>query len=234
MNKEYLQIANSLGFWIIAFIMISLVIFQALLFMNKAFQVGRKIGMSEIQLKSALRAGIITSFGPSFAVLIGMVALITLIGAPMAWMRLSVIGAVMFETMATNAGAQALGVKLASPEYGLVGFANSLWVMSLGSVGWLLITGLFTHKLGDIRTALVRGKEEMLPVITIGAILGAFGYQFSQSLVVMGKPTIAALVSAGLMILFDFLSTKLNLRWLKEWSLGFAMVVGMFSAVIFV
>ena len=232
MDNSYLQVANEFGLWVIALFMVSIVIVQALVFMKKAFKTGRNIGMTEEQLKSGLRSGIITSIGPSFAVLIGLVALMALVGAPMAWMRLSVIGAVMFETMAANAGAVALGTKIGEAGYGLVGFTNSLWVMALGSVGWLVVAGISAPKLDELRKAIVRGKEDMLPVITIGAILGAFGYQFSGTLVTLGKPAIASIVSASSMMLFNAAGNKPGLRWLKEWSLGFAMVIGMFAAVI--
>lgn len=230
MEKNYLDVANSLGFWIIALIMIAIVVFQSVVFMQKAFKGGRALGLSEKQLTSSVRSAIITSLGPSFAVLIGLVALMSIIGAPMAWMRLSVIGAVMFETLAAGYGAEAIGLKLGSSDLGLLGLSSTFWVMCLGSIGWLIITGLFTHKLEQLRTYVVRGKEALLPVVSIGAVLGAFAYQVSKFVVKIGPGSLAALVSGVAMVVFHLMAKNSKFAWLKEWSLGFAMVLGMLSA----
>ena len=179
MEKNYLEVANSLPFWIIALVMISVVIFQSIIFMKKAFATGRKIGITEDQFKTTIRSAVITSFGPSFAVLIGLVALISLIGSPMAFMRLGVIGAVMFETLCVDAGAEAVGVVANTPQFDLYAFTNVMWVMCVASIGWLIIAGLFTPKLESFRMKIVGGKNYLLPVLSTGAVLGAFGYHVS-------------------------------------------------------
>lgn len=232
MEQNYLDVANSLPFWIIAIGMVSIVIIQSAIFMKKAFTVGKQIGITQQQFKTTIRSSIITSFGPSFAVLIGLVALISLVGSPMAFMRLGVIGAVMFETLSVDAGAEAVGVVANTPGFDLYAFTNVMWVMCVASIGWLLITGLFTTKLEKIRIKLVGGRDYLLPVLSTAAVLGAFGYQVSKFVVELSPGTVAALVSAVTIIIVNLLSDKLKLNFLKEWSLGLAMVVGMFSAVL--
>lgn len=233
MGQEYLEIANNdFGFWVIGVLMVSIVVFQSILFMKKAWVTGQEMGIEVDRLKSGLRSALITSIGPAFAVLIGMVALIVLIGAPLAWMRLSVIGAVMYEGYAAEMGAQALGTTVGGEGYGLLGFANSLWVISLGCCGWLLIAGLFTHKLDDLRIRVVGKRQDLMPVISVAAILGAFGFQVSKALVVLGRPTISAIAAMLTMVLIQLVATKTGKIWMKEWSMGIAMVSGMFFAVI--
>ncbi len=233
MDKEYLAIANDFGFWVIAVFMVMIVVFQSVLFMRKAWSTGLEMGLEAKQMKAGLRSAVITSLGPSFAVLIGMVALVALIGAPLAWMRLSVIGAVMYEGYAAECGAQVLGTTVGAGDYGLVGFANSLWVIALGSCGWLLIAGLFTHKLDDLRMRIVGDRQDLLSVVSVGAILGAFGFQVSKALVTLSRPAVAAVVGALVMVIMNLVAKHSGKRWLKEWSLGVAMVLGMFSAVFF-
>lgn len=233
MENNYLEVANSLPFWIIAVVMVSVVIFQSVIFMKKAFATGRKIGITEDQFKTTIRSAVITSFGPSFAVLIGLVALISLIGSPMAFMRLGVIGAVMFETLCVDAGAEAVGVVANTPQFDLYAFTNVMWVMCVASIGWLIIAGLFTPKLESFRMKIVGGKNYLLPVLSTGAVLGAFGYQVSKFVVTLGPGTIAVLVSGITIIIVNLLSDKLKIGFLKEWALGLAMIAGMFSAVLF-
>lgn len=233
MENNYLEIANTLPFWIIAMIMVGLVLVQSLIFMSKAFKTGKKIGITKDQFNTTIRASIITSIGPSFAVLIGLVALISLIGSPMAFMRLGVIGAVMFETLAVEAGAEAVGVVANTPEFGLYAFTNVLWVMCVSSIGWLLITGLFTPKLETLRMKLVGGRNYLLPVLSTAAVLGAFGYQVSKFIVQLGPGTVAALVSGITIVVINIVADKTELNFLKEWALGIAMIAGMFGAVLF-
>lgn len=232
MENNYLEIANSLPFWIIAIVMLSIVVFQSIIFMKKAFKVGKEIGVTDNQFKTAVRSSVITSFGPSFAVLIGLVALISLVGSPMAYMRLGVIGAVMFETLAVDVGAEAVGVMANTPEFGLYAFSNVMWTMCLASIGWLLIAGLLTPKLETVRNKLVGGKDYLLPVLSTAAVLGAFGYQVANFIVTLSPSTIAAIVSAVTIVVINLLADKLKLNFLKEWALGLAMVLGMFSAVL--
>jgi hypothetical protein len=233
MENNYLEIANTFPFWIIALIMLSVVVFQSIIFMKKAFKTGKKIGITDEQFKTTIRASTITSIGPSFAVLIGLVALISLIGSPMAFMRLGVIGAVMFETLCVDAGAEAVGVAANTLGFDLYAFSNVMWVMCVGSIGWLLIAGLFTPKLETFRVKLVRGRDYLLPVLSTAAVLGAFGYQVSRFVVELGPGTVAVLVSALTIVLVNLLSEKTNAKFLKEWALGIAMVTGMFGAVLF-
>jgi len=63
-------------------------------------------------MKSAMKSSFITSLGPSVVILTGLLSLLVTVGGPMAWMRLSFIGAVMFELMAAGFGAEAVGVKM--------------------------------------------------------------------------------------------------------------------------
>ena len=111
--------------------------------------------------------------------------------------------------------------------------SSDLWVMCVGSIGWLLIAGLFTPKLETFRVKLVRGRDYLLPVLSTAAVLGAFGYQVSRFVVELGPGTVAVLVSALTIVLVNLLSEKTNAKFLKEWALGIAMVTGMFGAVLF-
>jgi len=232
MNTDYLKVANEPGLWIISIVIILIVLFQSFKFLHTAFVVGKKIGITDKQFKSAIRAGTISAIGPSLGILIGLVALIAIIGTPVAWLRLSIIGAVWYEAMAAQFGAQALGTTIGSPDYGLVGFANSLWTISLGLIGTLIFVGLFTHRLGGLRDKIVKGNSKLLPIISIGAFLGAVSFQCFKAAIPLGKGTLAVLVGALTMTILVKFSEKFNKSWIKEWALGIALVAGMFSTML--
>ena len=107
--------------------------------MRKAYKTGKEMGLSDEQMQSAMRSGAISTVGPSLAVVVAMISLIVSLGAPFAWMRLSVVGSIPFELMAAETGAVAMGTSLGSSTYDVSAFATSVWTCTLGASGWLLI-----------------------------------------------------------------------------------------------
>lgn len=92
---DAMKIANSIPIlWIACGISI-LVIAQALIFAKKSYSAGKKIGLTEKQMKNAIQSSAITSIGPSIVILSGMLSLLITVGGPMASLRLSLIGSVM-------------------------------------------------------------------------------------------------------------------------------------------
>lgn len=232
MNQETLVVANSLGLWLACCPIILVMLIQVFVFMKKAWNVGPKIGVSQEQMLRALRSSAITSIGPAVAVLVALVGLIATVGSAIAWMRLSVIGAIMFEGLAVSHSLNEMGVAMGDGNFSPSVLACIVWVMGLGSSGWLIITGLFTHKLEKARMALVGGRESLLPVFTICAILGAFSYNVAKYVVVIDRSTVAALVAALCMILLSQIEKLTKRKWIGEWALGIAMITGMFAAII--
>ncbi len=232
MTPEVAKVASSPGFWLICSPMVLIMLFQSYVFMRKAWKTGLEIGISKDQMTRGMRSAAITSIAPAFSIFIGLVGLVAIVGPALAWLRLSVIGAIMFEGLAAQTALSAMGTAVGDSGYTLTAFANIVWVMALGSCGWILFTAFFTHKFEVLRIKAVRGRMELLPVFTICAILGAFGYQVTKHAVTISRSTIAVIASALFMILLDYIANKTGKRWIKEWSLGFAMLVGMFAATI--
>lgn len=230
---DYLQIANSIPMWIAAGVAITLVLFQAFIFAKKSYATGKKIGLTEEQMKSAMKSSFITSIGPSIVVLTGLLSLLVTVGGPMAWMRLSFIGSVMFELMAASFGAEALGVKMGIDPMTNVAFANAVWTMILGSIGWVIFATLTADKMDKVQQKISKGDKGLIKVISVAAMLGSFGSLVSGHLIAMNKNTIAALAGGAIMLVLSPLADKKDIKWLKEWVLAIALFGGMFVAIIF-
>lgn len=97
MELEYLKVANNPIMWISVLPGVLLVIVQAIVLSRRAIVSGRKMGITERQFKSAIRSSALASIGPSLIIVTGMIALLSSMGGPIAWMRLAYIGAVNFE-----------------------------------------------------------------------------------------------------------------------------------------
>ena len=73
---DAMKIANSIPMWIACGIPVILVIAQALIFAKKSYSAGKKIGLTEKQMKNAIKSSAITSIGPSIVILSGMLSLL--------------------------------------------------------------------------------------------------------------------------------------------------------------
>jgi len=230
---DYLDIANSLPMWIAASLAVIVCLCQAILFLRRSWIDGKKVGLTDEQLRAGFRSGAISAVGPAVAILMGMVALLVSLGGAISWMRLSFIGSVMFELMAAGFGTEAVGIELGAPDMNVTAFANAVWTMTLGAVGWLVITGLFTPNMEAIRRKLAGGREALLPVITICAMLGAFAYLSTERILRFDHQTIAWAIGALTMGILLTTARSRNLQWLREWSLGISMFTGMIIASFF-
>jgi hypothetical protein len=233
LSPEVAKVANGIGPWIMASFIVMLVLVQAFLYTKLAYKTADKLSMSKATCKKALEVGMVTSIGPVIAIFIIMVGLMAVIGGPMAWMRLSIIGAAPTELTAATVGAQAIGVEFGGPDYDLYALGMSWWTMAINGSGWLLMVGLFASKLEILREKVSGNDTKWLALFTGAATLGAFGYLNSASVVSGGGNLIAVLTGALTMVGLGFMFEKMpKTKKAKEYSLGIAMIFGVFLAVV--
>lgn len=227
----YLDVANSRWLWLSTLPVVSVVMLQAAIFLRRAWTDGKKIGLSDEQLKSGFRTGVISAVGPAFAVLVGMLALVATVGGPVAWMRLSVIGSVAFELPAAEIGVSQLGYSLGDEGITETAYATAVWSMTLGGTGWLLVSAFGTPHMENVRQKLGNGREKLIPIIGASAMLGAFAY-FLTGEVAAGTPETGSVAVGGLVMLGLLrIADRRDIQWLREWALGTAMIVGLFAGV---
>jgi hypothetical protein len=213
---------------------------QAILYIRLAFSTAKTIDFPREKCIRGLRSGVISAIGPSVAILIVMVAMMSVVGAPITWLRLSIIGAAPTELTAAKVGSEATGVEFGSARYDMKALAGSWWTMGINGVGWLVVVGLFAHRLEAIREKVGGGDVRWLAVLSGAATLGAFAFLNVNNIFpadpvrkirrLSGGPLVAALVGAVVMILL--LAVSRRLPWLKEYALGIAMLAGMAAAML--
>ena len=232
MEENYMSIANSVPMWLAAGLAVGLALFQSILFAVKSYSQGKEEGLTQIQMKSAMKSSLITSIGPSFVILSGLLSLLVTLGGPMAWMRLSFIGSVMFEMMAVGFGAEAVGVTIGVDPMTKVAFANAVWVMALGSIGWIIVATLSANSMGKFQNKISKGDPGLMKVISTAALLGSFGSLVVPHLMRLNKNTVAAVAGALIMLVLSPMADKKNIKWLKEWALFFSLFGGMIIAAV--
>ena len=79
-------------------------------FMVRAYRAGVAIGMDKTKMKRTITASATFAALPSVGILLGVIALSGSLGTPWSWLRLSVIGALHYETQVAEAAAEAVGL----------------------------------------------------------------------------------------------------------------------------
>lgn len=237
-RTDYINLANEPVMWLLCSVTVLVALTQAVLFMKAALRAADRCEIDPDIPKKAFRIGMITAVGPSIGVFIFLVSLMPVIGSPMAWMRLSTIGAALTVLSAANNGAIAAGVTMGGEGYTLEIFIVSLMCITLNGAGWLLFTGFTTPGLEKLCTKLSGGSAETLAVMTASCSIGIFSYLLSSSLITSGLTQggieistgnlAAGLGAAAVMMVINKLICP-RVPKLAEYSLGIAMVAGIIA-----
>lgn len=234
---DALQIANSPAIWLLCAVGVILVLAETVLFFRLARKTAKEglVDLSPKQCTRAVRAGVVSAIGPAFGVFIVMIGLIAVLGGPIAWMRLSVIGGATTELTAASVGVSALGGDLAS-DLTLEQLSNAWWTMSINACGWLLVVWLLGSRMEKVRQKIGGGDDRWLSVFSTAATLGIFGAFTSEYVVTAAQSAdfsiiIAMVVSAASMAVLLWLANN-KFKWLSEYCLGIAMLIGIIVGLI--
>lgn len=231
MSPDVFKVANSPKLWLASIPVVIVVAIQSIIFTKRAREGAELIGLSNSDIKKAFKVGAISSIGPALGVFLVMLGLMSVIGGPLAWMRLSVIGSAPTELTAAQMAAESMGTEIGSSSYGIVHFAGAAWIMALNGAGWLVFSGLFADKLDLINEKLSGGSVVLTAAIGTAATCGAMAYLVGTHLVKLDANTAAAIIAGITMIFLNKLADKKPK--LKEYTLGLSMIVGMVGAVVF-
>ena len=223
---DAMKIANSIPMWLACALPVAFVILQAVLFARGAYKSGKKLGLNDKQMKKAMKSSAVTSIGPSIVVLSAMLSLLVSVGGPIGWMRLSMIGSVMFESIAAGLGTSAVGVQLGTDTF-----------------GWALFATFSANKMDKIEKKVSRGNTGTLTTIASCAIIGVFSAMCASHLskpfysmmmkadqITMSgawKNALACVLGAVIMFVLTKVANKKEIGWLKEWSLTITILGAM-------
>ena len=227
-NKEYLEVANDPMLWAMVIPTVIVVCIQAYVFVQDAVKAGPIVGLTKEDTKAAMRAGAICSIGPGLSMFTVMIALMSILGGPFAWLRLSIIGTITTEMLAATAGATAMGIELGGAEYGVTAFACSVWVVTLNTWGFFIVNLLFAHKIEKVKVAIDRYDANMFNAVGSSVMIGCIAmFLAGQMIGGVGRFTAAIagfVVMSGLMLLAN------KVPKLREYNLGLAMLAGILIA----
>ncbi len=106
------------------------------------------------------------------AILLGVIALSKALGFPLPWLRLSVIGALTYETTAAASAASAVGVTLSQQITDPRAFSTIVWVMTLGIIPGLVLVPVFSKKIENGIVKIKTKDQKWGEIFISGLFLG--------------------------------------------------------------
>lgn len=222
----------------------------SLIFMIRAYRAGIKAGMDKSMLKRTVTSSVTFTILPSIGILLGVIALSGSLGIPWPWLRLSVIGALHYETQVAQAAAEQVGLKsLSAAEMTPSAFATIALLMSVCMI-WGMVLSFFFNKSylkklsgkknDDKKKKPGFGDSAMVAMFVglVSAYIGSYvgGFVSGEGLFTFKgdlTPIIVAVVSALVMAVFTYFAEKKHKVWLESFSIAGSMLVGMLAAIIF-
>lgn len=229
-SGDVLALANAPILWILALGVFAVIIVQTIIYIRAARAVAPEVGVEAHELRTSFRTGAIASIGPSLAVALVAVALLAIFGTPATLMRIGLIGSVSFETGAAATAAGSMGAELGGPSYTQEIFVIAFAAMTMGGAMWIISTLILTPILKRGDTKLRRLSPVVMTIVPGAALLGAF---FSLGFAELPKSwvhVVAFVVSGATVAVCLVLSNWLSKPWLREWSLGFAILAALGAA----
>ncbi len=214
-------------------VVIAFVIAMSIRFIVMAWRRAKKIGLDPKVLRRVAISSAIFTIAPAVSILLGVIALSRALGFPLPWLRLSVIGALTYETPAAASAASAMGTDLSNLITDPVTFAAIAWVMTLGIIPGPVLVPTIGKKIenGVMR---IRQKDEkwgslFMTALFLGMISAFLGMIFATvSEGLRGWiPCFVMIASALLMCVCAIFVKVLHWKWMEDYALPISMLGGM-------
>lgn len=244
-----LDLLSSTSLYLISGIIILFVAGMSIFFLIRSYRAGLALGMDKVKLKRAITSSVTFSILPSVSILLGVIALSGTLGIPLPWLRLSVVGALHYETSVADIAAKSVGLSgLNAAEMTLEAFTTIALLMTMGIIWGCVCTIFFgkayTKKLSGSTDKKKGGKsfgDTAMTAMFIGLITAYTGSYIGQlvqiqngSLVVTGQylQIVTFIFAALAMAVFTYFAEKKKMAWLDNFSIAGSMLIGMGAAVI--
>lgn len=259
MDSSVLQQLNSGSIFLICGGIIAVIAVVCVIFIVRAWRAGLALGMDPVRMRRAVTSSATFSILPGIGILLGVLALSGSLGTPWPWLRLSVIGALHYETSVADAAAEQLGVSLGSDSMTVGAFATIALLMSVCIMWGMILATLFNKRylkrlegkdpakkagggFGDrAMIAMFIGMVSTYLGSYIGdfvsrapAASGAEGTYVPSLFSFQGDwtPLVAAAAAAVAMGIFIWLKEKKHLDWVENFAVAGSMLIGMLVVVL--
>lgn len=222
--------------FILAGVAVLIVALQSVVFLRKAWKRALELGFSKEKLKKLAVSAAVFSIAPAIAVGIGVITLAGTLGIPLPWLRLSVVGAIMYELSAAETAASALGTSLTG-TLSATEFSAVAWTMTIGITTGLVLIPLFCEKTTNGVSQIGMKDKKWGEHFTNGLFFALIATFVGSGLADVTKggdglvTALVLLVSCVLMVLCGIARNKLGWKWLNDYAVPICMVLSMLAAI---
>ena len=224
---------NSSFLYAVTAVVVAFIAGQSVFFLARAWRRAKAIGISAAALRKTVISSAIYTIAPAVSILLGVIALSRSLGLPIPWLRLSVIGAITYETAAAASATNALGLSLGSLILDPSAFVTVVWVMTIGIMLSLVLVVLLTRRI-ETGIANIRSKDEKWSgILTNSLFLGMISAFLGLVFTKVGQgltgwiPVFVMLAAMLLMVACGALMRLLHWKWLSDYALPVSMLGGM-------
>ncbi|MDO4559758.1 MAG: DUF5058 family protein [bacterium] len=227
MPKEF----NDVWLYVGVLIIILAALLQMYIFVKKAWHRALGLGYTNHQIKQAFMTGVSISIVPTVPVLLVFLSLSQILGGPVPWLRLSVVGSAHYEAWAASLGVQALGEELLPGAISIKGWIAASWVMMCGGSLSVLWSSCMFKPISLMYQTIER-KYDMKMVLALGT-----GCMFGVMSYMSVTNGLSAVSTKGVVFGISFVCGAL-LVWLrkknpsKKWITDCLMGISMFVAMV--
>ena len=236
--------ANHPALYLITILVVALVLLQSVSFLRKAMHRADEIGIAKDLIRKVIKTSAVFSIAPAVAIVIGVVTLSKDLGIPLPWLRLSVVGSLSYETIASSNALRAMGRSFGEgSSVSATEYVTVLFVMTISILCGIFLVAMIGKRLhGGMEARMKRDRvwsEQFTNAMFIGMISAFVGFIFSDVTgVTKGDytglvPVCVFFVSMAVMIACGLLMKKLKWSWLGDYALPFSLIAGMASAIPF-
>ena len=253
---------ESTGLYLIAGSVIAFVLVQSIFFLVKAWKQGEKLGIDKKKLRDAITSSAVFTIPSALSVLATVIVLAPSLGLVIPWVRLSVLGNLLYETKAAGDAMSALGQEggISSTITDPAVFAGVAWVMTLGICFSLVLLPFVAKPLhkkmlnlgkkdetkeetGEKKEKKSNGIAGFIDLLTPAVFIGLIGAFVARAIAGKGKPetfgdgagvlsVITLVVAVAASLILEYISKKFKLTWLEPFVMPIGMIIAMVIAVV--
>ena len=208
-------------------IIAAICVYYLLLCMRKA----KEMGISKQKVNEIIKSTAIFSIVPSIAIAIGLVTLVIVIGIPYAWFRLSVIGSVSYELMASNMALSALKLDLSNADADAFGLI--MWVMCVPITSTVL-ANIFVCKPMHLGTMRVGSGDKKWGALSQTTFMTALLVVLIVPMIFGGLVGLLTFVTSALIaVVVSMLGKKTGAKWMNDFILAICLIGAMGMSIVY-
>ena len=205
----------------------------SVVYLKKSYARCLELGITKEDLSKVIKSSLVFSIVPSLSIVVGLFALISVLGVVWSWWRLSVIGSLSYESLISSSVASALNFstnaemldKATGSQFGVV-----MVLMSIGMLSGFCVLIPFGKKLS---MSVNKTKEASSWKYVLSGTFMLCLFSVYIPVLLFGDNVQTAVMITGLVIALALgvLAKNPKLRWLSEFIMAFSMIGGMVSSV---